>query len=81
MAPVPLVTLKFVIGGEPITLSRRLSLQLMIYLSFPFAHVDLAYFDQNKHSRLEEEVLSKVNRLTWRFEHDFHRWVSEAIKN
>ncbi len=56
---VPLVTLKFVLAVRVDHPFKEDVAQIDDLLSFPFAHVDLAYFDQNKHSRLEEEVLSQ----------------------
>ncbi|MEL0607822.1 LysR family transcriptional regulator [Vibrio echinoideorum] len=56
---VPLVTLKFVLAVRADHPFKASIATIDDLLSFPFAHVDLAYFDQNKHSRLEEEVLSQ----------------------
>lgn len=54
---VPLVNLKFVLAAREDHPFKASIATIDDLLSFPFAHVDLAYFDQNKHSRLEEEVL------------------------
>ena len=56
---VPLVNLKFVLAVREDHPFKASIATIDDLLSFPFAHVDLAYFDQNKHSRLEEEVLSQ----------------------
>ncbi|PMG35874.1 LysR family transcriptional regulator [Vibrio splendidus] len=56
---VPLVTLKFVLAVRADHPFKASIATIDDLLPFPFAHVDLAYFDQNKHSRLEEEVLSQ----------------------
>ncbi len=53
---VPLINLSFVLAvrhGHPV---KAKVAKIEELLPYPFAHVDLAYFDQSKNSRIEQEV-------------------------
>lgn len=54
---VPLGSLKFVLAVRKDHPVKSAMANINQLLQYPFAHVDLAYFGQNKYSRLEEEMI------------------------
>lgn len=53
---VPIATLTFVLAVRKNHPYKGTNANIDELLEYPFAHVDMAYLDPNKHSRLEEEV-------------------------
>ncbi|MGF1755762.1 LysR family transcriptional regulator [Vibrio makurazakiensis] len=56
---IPLITLDFVLAVRKEHPHTQISGNIDTLLGYPFAHVDLAYFEQNRNSRLEEEVINQ----------------------
>ncbi|GEA51496.1 transcriptional regulator [Vibrio inusitatus NBRC 102082] len=53
---VPLTQLSFVIAMRRDHPFKKSEAHIDELLGYPFAHIDLAYLDQNKHSRLEDKL-------------------------
>lgn len=56
---VPLVSLRFVLAARYEHPFQDTEAHIEELLSYPFAHVDLAYFDKSKKSRIEEEAIAR----------------------